>query len=88
MLSKIRGFRQILVTTVGHGYVQIRGEAARRLRPGDVAVIPPGIEHWHGAAHDCLFTHLTLLESDGPGTKWGEAVSDSDYASVHCRNET
>jgi quercetin dioxygenase-like cupin family protein len=77
------GFRQILFVTVGSGFVQIKAEPARALLPGAVVVIPPDVEHWHGAARDSLFTHIALLESEGAGTCWGEAVSEEDYMSVH-----
>lgn len=76
------GFRQVLFAAAGHGCVQVKGEAAYRLRPGDVAVIPRGLEHWHGASPNSLFTHIALLESDGPGTTWNEPVSDNEYVAA------
>lgn len=73
------GFRQVLLATVGSGFVQVKGEPARELHPGDVAIVPPDTVHWHGAARDSLFTHLALLESEGEGTTWLQHVSDKDY---------
>jgi quercetin dioxygenase-like cupin family protein len=73
------GFRQVLIATVGHGFVQVEGEPARELNPGDVAIVPPDTVHWHGAANDSLFTHLALLESEGRGTAWLPPVTDDDY---------
>ena len=35
--------RQVLVVTTGLGILQIRGQPAEALRPGDVATVPPGI---------------------------------------------
>ena len=77
------GFRQILFATVGSGFVQVKGESAHELHPGDVAIIPPDTVHWHGAARDSLFTHLALLESEGEGTTWLQHVSDEDYDAVY-----
>ncbi|WP_454818824.1 cupin domain-containing protein [Labrys neptuniae] len=73
-------FRQILIATVGHGFVQIEGEPARSLYPGDVAVVPPDTVHWHGAAAGSLFTHIALLETEAAGTCWLHHVSGEDYA--------
>lgn len=36
---------QILIATAGIGYYQERGKAARRLFPGDIVEIAPGVEH-------------------------------------------
>jgi quercetin dioxygenase-like cupin family protein len=74
------GFRQVLIATVGQGFVQVEGEPARPLYPGDVAVVPPDTVHWHGAARGSLFTLIALLESEGVGTHWLSHVSDKDYA--------
>ena len=71
--------RQVLVVTTGLGILQVRGQQAEALRPGDVATVPPGIEHWHGASANSLFAHISLLESAPEGTDWGEAVTEDDY---------
>jgi quercetin dioxygenase-like cupin family protein len=76
-------FRQILFVTVGSGFVQIKGQIARPLQPGDVTVIPPDVEHWHGASHESLFAHLALLESEGLETNWFDPVPEEHYASFH-----
>lgn len=73
------GFRQILIATVGQGFVQVEGKPARPLYPGDVAVVPPDTVHWHGAARCSLFTHIALLESEGAGTCWLCHVNDEEY---------
>jgi len=71
--------RQVLVVTTGLGILQVRGRPAEALRPGDVATVPPGIDHWHGASANALFAHISLLESAPEGTGWGEAVTEGDY---------
>ena len=75
--------RQVLVVTVGLGILQIKGQEAKALRPGDVATVQPGVEHWHGASEDSLFAHISLIESAPEGTEWGQPVSDGDYQSAN-----
>lgn len=55
------------------------------MRPGDVAAVPAGVEHWHGASANSLFTHISLLESTPEGTNWGEPVSDDDYSKANAQ---
>ncbi len=54
---------QVLIVTAGEGIVATR-EREESLRPGDVAFIPVGEPHWHGAAADRDMTHWAVL---GPG---------------------
>jgi quercetin dioxygenase-like cupin family protein len=75
--------RQVLVVTAGVGILQMKGEPAKALRPGDVATVTPGVEHWHGASANSLFAHISLLESKPEGTDWGQAVSDADYSKAN-----
>jgi quercetin dioxygenase-like cupin family protein len=70
---------QVLVVTTGLGIRQMRGQPAEALRPGDVATVPPGIDHWHGASANSLFAHISLLESTPQGTDWGAAVTEDHY---------
>ncbi len=51
---------QVLHVMEGQGLVQSRGEAVRRLRPGDVVSSAPGEEHWHGAAEGATMRHLAV----------------------------
>ena len=67
---------QTLFVTEGEGFVQARGGALIRIRPGDVIVTPPGEGHWHGATHVTFMTHLALTEGD---TEWGEHLTDAEY---------
>lgn len=48
---------QILIATDGIGYHQIEGEPVQVLHPGDVALCPPGVKHWHGGSADTEFAH-------------------------------
>lgn len=52
---------QVLIVTDGIGYHQIEGQPVEVLRPGDVAMCPPGVKHWHGAAPGSRFAHLAIL---------------------------
>ena len=75
-----QGGGQMLVCVAGRGYYQEWGKEARELHPGDVVNIPAGVKHWHGAAPDSWFSHLTL---EVPGVncsnQWLEAVTDEAY---------
>lgn len=72
---------QLLLCTIGVGYYQERGKAARRLVPGDVVEIPANVDHWHGAAPDSEFVHIGMTPkmSENKAT-WLEPVTDADYA--------
>jgi 4-carboxymuconolactone decarboxylase len=75
---------QILLITDGKGYYQERGKPARLLTKGDVVVIPPHIEHWHGAAHDGSLTHIVITNNTKQGAvKWLSPVTDEEYKSVN-----
>jgi len=66
---------QTLYVTEGRGRVQSRGEALVELRPGDVHFTPDGHEHWHGAVHDHLMSHISIIH--GPAS-WGDHVTDAE----------
>lgn len=51
---------QILVVTAGEGIVATEHEE-RAVRAGDVAYIPAGERHWHGAKPGADMTHLAIL---------------------------
>ncbi|MCC6717720.1 MAG: cupin domain-containing protein [Acetobacteraceae bacterium] len=75
--------RQILVATQGTGMVQVKGKPAQVLRAGDVAEVPAGVVHWHGAIAGHLFAHISFIESDGADTTtWLEAVEEGEYQKV------
>lgn len=75
--------RQILVATQGTGMVQVRGRPAQMLRAGDVAEVPAGVVHWHGAVAGHLFAHVSFIENEGADTtSWMEAVEEGEYRGV------
>ena len=51
---------QILVCVAGRGYYQEEGKEAVEMKPGDCINIPAEVKHWHGAAPDSWFSHLSL----------------------------
>lgn len=72
---------QVLVTVAGSGWYQIWGEKPVKLRPGMVAAIPENVKHWHGAAKDSWFQHLSVMTA-GSGTTWLEPVDPKVYAAL------
>lgn len=79
---------QTLHVLSGRGLVQHRGAPAHVIRPGDTVWIPPGEEHWHGAAPDRSMTHLAIQAmADGSAVTWLEPVSDTDYCAAAAQPE-
>ncbi len=73
---------QVLIVTAGTGRVQRRDGPIEEIRPGDVVRIPPGVEHWHGAAPTTAMTHIAILEhSNRKVVDWGRHVTDAEYGS-------
>ena len=71
---------QILLVTAGQGYYQEWGKPAQELKTGDVVNIPAGVKHWHGAAKDSWFQHLSLeVPGEGTSNEWLEPVTDEVY---------
>jgi quercetin dioxygenase-like cupin family protein len=75
---------QTIFVTEGVGLAQRRGGSVEVIRPGDRVFFEPGEDHWHGAAPTRFMTHLAMLDVDDKGNaaKWGEHVSDAEYASA------
>ena len=71
---------QILLVTAGEGRYQEKGKPVQILKKGDVVRIPLNVEHWHGAAPDCWFSHISI-ETNLPDnqTTWLEPVTDEEY---------
>ncbi len=67
---------QILHVTSGHGWAVARDGHGGAIRAGDTVWIPPGEEHWHGAASDGYLVHLAISLG---GHEWLDAVGDEDY---------
>ena len=71
---------QILLVTAGEGRYQEKGKEIQILKAGDVVKIPPNVEHWHDAAPDSEFAHISI-EPNIPNnqTTWLDAVTDEEY---------
>lgn len=71
---------QILLVTGGEGRYQEKGQAIQTLHKGDIVKIAPNIEHWHGAAPDSWFVHVSI-ESNGADNKvsWFSPVTNKEY---------
>ncbi|HDR2784110.1 (R)-mandelonitrile lyase [Enterobacter sichuanensis] len=71
---------QTLIVTQGRGWLQEWGKAAEVLNQGDIAWIPPGVKHWHGASAQTAMTHIAIAESEnGSPVEWMEKVTDEQY---------
>ena len=67
---------QILVVTAGGGRARARDGNGGELAAGDVGWIPPGEEHWHGAAPHSYLLHLAISLG---GHDWLDPVTDEEY---------
>jgi len=67
---------QILVVAGGEGRARARDGSGGTLSAGDVVWIPPGEEHWHGAAPDSYLLHLAISLG---GHGWLDPVTDDEY---------
>ena len=75
-----KGGGQILLCTAGKGWYQEWGKPAQQLHPGDVVKIPAGVKHWHGAAKDSWFAHLSVeVPGEENSNEWLEPVDDQSY---------
>ncbi|WP_084496196.1 cupin domain-containing protein [Lacrimispora indolis] len=74
---------QILIATDGIGYHQIEGQPVEVLHPGDVALCPPGVKHWHGGSADTEFAHIAVnTNPELTGLEWFERISDEEYGQL------
>lgn len=75
------GSIQVLICVAGRGWYQEEGKSPVEMKPGSVIAIPSEVRHWHGAARDSWFQHLTysVKLSDNPSNEWLEPVSDEYY---------
>ncbi len=75
------GAHQILICVAGRGWYQEWGKPAIALRPGMIIDIPADVKHWHGAARDSWFQHLTTHVATGgeQSNEWLEPVTDDIY---------
>lgn len=71
---------QTLIVTQGRGWLQEWGKEAQALNQGDIAWIPPGVKHWHGASSDTAMVHIAIAEAEnGSPVTWLEKVTDEQY---------
>ena len=71
---------QTLIVTQGNGWVQHWQGPLQALAVGDVAWIPPGVKHWHGATATSAMQHVAIAEAqDGSVVSWLEQVTDDSY---------
>lgn len=75
------GAVQVLICVDGRGWYQEWGKSPVELKPGTVIAIPEGVKHWHGAARDTWFQHITYMTRVEPdnSTDWLEPVEDGFY---------
>ena len=75
---------QVLICVAGRGWYQEWGKPAVKMTPGTVIAIPAETKHWHGAAKDSWFQHLTYHTSaqEGASNEWLEPVTDEQYLGV------
>ncbi len=72
---------QVLVCVAGRGWYQEWGKDPVEMTPGTVIAIPAEAKHWHGAARDSWFQHLTYNTNvqEGASNEWLEPVTDDLY---------
>ncbi len=75
-----KGGGQILICVGGRGYYQEWGKDAIEMKPGDVVNIPVDVKHWHGAAADSWFSHISVeVPCENGSNEWLEPVTDEQY---------
>ena len=71
---------QTLYVIFGVGRVQTKCGPIREIKAGDVAWIPPGEKHWHGAGPATMMAHLGITEVlNGKFVEWLEPVTDEQH---------
>ena len=72
---------QVLICVAGRGWYQEWGKEPQELTPGTVIAIPAEVKHWHGAAKDSWFQHLTYHKDvqEDASNEWLEPVDDEIY---------
>ncbi len=75
-----KGGGQMLVGVAGRGWYQEEGKPAVEILPGTVINIPANVKHWHGAAKDSWFAHLSFgIPGENTSNEWLEPVTDDEY---------
>ena len=72
---------QVLVCVAGRGWYQEWGKEPVPMTPGTIIAVPAEVKHWHGAACDSWFQHLTYHKDvkEGASNEWLEPVTDEIY---------
>ena len=72
---------QVLICVGGRGWYHEWGKEPVEMTPGMVIAIPAEVKHWHGAAKDSWFQHLTYHKDaqEGSSNEWLEPVTDEEY---------
>ena len=75
---------QVLICVAGRGWYQEWGKEAVPMTPGTIISVPAEVKHWHGAAADSWFQHITYHKDvqEGASNEWLEPVTDSIYNSL------
>lgn len=75
---------QVLVCVAGRGWYQEFCKEPIEMTPGKVIAIPAEAKHWHGAAKDSWFQHLTYVTNVGQSTsnEWLEPVDEKLYGEL------
>ncbi len=75
---------QVLICVAGRGWYQEWGKPAVPMTPGTIIAIPAEEKHWHGAARDSWFQHLTYHKDvqEGASNEWLEPVPDEWYDQI------
>jgi quercetin dioxygenase-like cupin family protein/quinol monooxygenase YgiN len=75
---------QVLICVAGRGWYQEWGKEPIEMTPGIVIAIPAEVKHWHGAAKDSWFQHLTYHRDvqEGASNEWLEPVTDDIYNEI------
>ncbi len=76
---------QVLICVAGRGWYQEWGKEPQPMTPGTVIAIPAEVKHWHGAASDSWFQHLTYHKDvqEGASNEWCEPVDDDTYQALN-----
>ena len=77
------GGGQMLICVGGRGWYQEWGKAPVEMTPGTVINIPANVKHWHGAAADSWFSHLSIeVSGENVSNEWLEKVSNEEYCKL------
>jgi quercetin dioxygenase-like cupin family protein len=69
---------QLVFAEAGHGRLQIKGQPARELAPGDSGYIPANTMHWHGSVPTESFT-MMFITMGASTTSQGEPLTEEVY---------